>query len=86
VEPGERVAFNTSWQDTEGQPIAANEVGHVAGHMGPGVHGEFEVVVLDHGMASNEGPRTALVPKRYLREVRVARPGTARRSRPRRTK
>lgn len=86
MEIGERVALNRETVDTEGDPVSVNEVGMVIGHMGPGAHGQTEVVSMDHGLASNGGTRVVLCPSTWLRVVRVSRPGAPRRTKPRRVK
>lgn len=74
MDVGERVALNgVAWTDGGGVAYA-NEVGVVIGHQGDNV-----IVSLDHGTN-----RVVTCPDTRLRRVRVAHPGTPRRSRERR--
>lgn len=76
---GDRVALNKATLDSENKPVYANEVGIVVGHVR-----DLTIVSLDHGQNSKGGRRIATVPDGMIRLVRVAHPGKARRTRPRR--
>lgn len=77
---GERVALNREMLDTEGGVAHANEVGLVFGHMG-----NRPLVELDHGETYLGDKRVVLCDPGDIRVVRVAHPGKARRSKPRRS-
>lgn len=76
---GERVALNRGLKDTEGGDVGANEVGMVYAHMG-----KLELVEMDHGETYLGDKRLVVCGGSDVRVVRVAHPGAARRSRPRR--
>lgn len=73
------MALNKATLDTENQHVYANEVGIVVGHVRDRV-----LVSLDHGRSSRDTNRIVSVPQSLIRQVRVAHPGKARRSKPRR--
>lgn len=79
IETGTRVALNFDVVDTENNPVKANEVGMVIGHMA-----DLEVVELDHLRNYLGDPRVVIWAARAFRSVVVAHPGKPRRTKPRR--